>query len=98
MDPLETKLNLETARISWHELGRYFAAGRVIRVTPELDLVDVAGAMAKDDTPRVKAWLTAGRVAPVTDVEAKAWQEADTVLWAVVIKPFVLVQPPDDDA
>ncbi|MDZ7670339.1 MAG: DUF2288 domain-containing protein [Gammaproteobacteria bacterium] len=98
MDALETKLNLETARVYWHELARYFAAGRVIRVAAELDLVDVAGTIAKDDTPRVKTWLTAGQIAPVTDDEAKAWQESGMVLWAVVVKPFVLVQPPSDDA
>lgn len=98
MDTLESKLNLETARVSWHELGRYFAAGRLIRVAPELDLVDVAGTIAKDDTPRVKTWLTAGQVAPVSDDEARAWQETGIVLWAVVVKPFVLVQLPSEDS
>jgi len=96
MDGLESKLNQETARIAWRELGRYFAAGQVIRVAADLDLVDVAGAMAKDDTPRVKTWLTAGRLGPVTDLEAQAWHEADAVVWAVVVKPYVLVQQPAD--
>jgi len=98
MDALESKLNQETARIGWRELGRYFAAGRVIHVAADLDLVDVAGAVAKDDMRRVKTWLTAGRVAPVTDREAQTWHDADAVLWAVVVKPYVLVQPPADDA
>lgn len=87
-------MNQETARIPWRELGRYFAAGRVIRVADDLDLVEVAGAIAKDDTTRVKTWLTAGLVAPVADREARDWQEADAVVWAVVVKPYVLVQQP----
>lgn len=98
MDGLENRLNQETARISWRELGRYFAAGRVIRVAAGLDLVDVAGAVAKDDTERVKTWLTAGEVAPVSDREARDWHDADAVLWAVVVKPYVLVQRPAGEA
>lgn len=98
MDGLENRLNRETARIPWRELGRYFAAGQVIRVAADLDLVEVAAAIAKDDTARVKTWLTAGRVAPVTDREAQAWHAADTVVWAVVVKPYVLVQQPDGAA
>lgn len=98
MDPLEARLNQETARLSWRELGRHFAAGKVIRVSPELDLIEVAAAVAGDDAARVQGWIRAARVAPVSDLEARAWHEAEAVVWAVVVKPFVLVQLPVDDA
>lgn len=96
MDDLQTRLNLETARIAWRELGRYFAAGRVIRVSPGLDLIETAAAFAEDNASRVKGWLTAGRVGPVSDDEARAWHDADVLVWAVVVKPYVLVQHPTD--
>ena len=42
LDELKAKLNLETSRICWHELQTYFARGQVVRVSPDLDLLDVA--------------------------------------------------------
>lgn len=92
MDTLESRLNLETARIAWRELGRYFAAGQVIRIEAGLDLIQVAAAVAEDDASRVNQWLQAQEMAPVSDAEAKAWQEADAMVWAVVVKPYILVQ------
>lgn len=89
---LRTKLNLETARLSWTELARYFAGGRLVRVDADLDLLEVAEAMAEDHSARVGRWLEAGAVASVSDEEARRWQAADAQLWAVVIKPWVLVQ------
>lgn len=32
------------------------------------------------------------QVLPVPDGKAKIWYEEDTIVWAVVIKPWVLVQ------
>jgi len=40
--PLKDRLNLETARITWPELERYFASGKVIHVAATLDLIEVA--------------------------------------------------------
>ena len=94
---LRQKLNLETARLSWTELARYFAGGRMIRVDEGLDLLDVAEAVAEDHSARVSSWLEAGSVAAVSDEEARRWHDADACLWAVVIKPWVLVQPGQTD-
>ena len=66
-------------------------------VSPELDLIETAAAFAEDNASRVKGWLTAGRVRPVSDDEARAWHDADVLVWAVVVKPYVLVQHPNDD-
>jgi len=51
-DELKAKLNLETSRIHWHELQTYFARGQVVRVAPELDLLEVATELAADNKPR----------------------------------------------
>jgi len=89
---LKDKLNLETAQIEWSALQRDFAAGRVISVHQSLDLVDVAKAFAEDDSKLVKEWMELNQVHPVTDEQATAWFEADADVWAVVIRPWVLVQ------
>jgi hypothetical protein len=89
---LHAKLTLETARLAWKELERFFASGALISVSRDLDLVDVAVRFANDDKAAVTQWLTDGRVTKVTDVQALAWHEADIVLWTVVVKPWILVQ------
>ncbi len=87
------KMNLETSRISWRELQRFFASGAAIFVSKELDLVEVAYQISEDNKQQVKAWMDAGQVARVTDEQALAWYGADADMWAVVVSPYVLVQP-----
>ena len=36
------KVNLETSKIAWQELQRFFASGAAVFVASELDLVEVA--------------------------------------------------------
>ena len=82
----------QTAKIPWLELQRFFAAGQVMLVAAELDLVDVAYAFQLDYIEQVKTWTESLQVCPVDDDQAKHWVTSETLLWAVVIKPWVLVQ------
>ncbi|QEY18339.1 DUF2288 family protein [Cellvibrio sp. KY-GH-1] len=90
---LEQQLNLETAQIHWRELQRFFASGNAIAVDPSLDLTHVAAEIAADNAAQLKEWMEAGLVDAVKDAQALQWYEADSLVWAVVIKPWVLVQP-----
>ncbi len=94
-DLIRAKINLETAQIPWRELQRFFAAGKVLRVAAGLDLVAVACAIERDDVARVADWTGSDALRPVGDDEARQWIESDARLWAVVVKPWVLVQPPE---
>lgn len=87
------KMNLETSRISWRELQRFFASGAAIYVSPELDLVEVAYQVSEDNKFQVAEWMEAGQVARVTDMQAQMWFDEDADMWAVVVSPYVLVQP-----
>ena len=86
------KIVSETAKIPWLELQRFFAAGKVMSVAAELDLVDVAYAFQLDDIEQVKTWTESLQVSPVNDDRAKHWVASEAMLWAVVVKPWVLVQ------
>jgi hypothetical protein len=90
---LRANLNLETSRIAWKELLRFFAGGSVIAVAANLDLLDVAVHIAQDDKAQIEQWMLAHQVARVSDAQAQEWLERDTEVWAVVVKPWVLVQP-----
>lgn len=96
---LNSELNQETAQIRWHELQRFFASGHAIAVDASLDLIDVATQITKDNALQIKEWMTEGLVDAVTDTQAQKWYEEDALVWALVIKPWVLVQyKPDDRA
>jgi hypothetical protein len=91
-DVLKAKIISETARINWLELQKFYAAGSLIQVSAELDLVDVAFAFSQDDKTSVQHWLQSGQVDRVSDTQAVLWLEQQAELWAVVISPWILVQ------
>lgn len=89
---LRAKVNMETSRIHWKELQRFFAAGVAVEVSPKLDLVEVALQMHGDNKAQFESWLKAGKISKVSDEQAATWLAADTEIWAVVVSPWVLVQ------
>lgn len=89
---IKAKIVSETARINWLELQKFYAAGAVISVAPQLDLVEVAFAFSLDNKATVADWLAAGTVERTSEQQAQLWFNNKTELWAVVISPWVLVQ------
>ena len=92
-DLTAAKLNHETARIDWRALQPFFARGQTILVQPGFDLVAVATAFADDQRDTVAAWMDAGEVMRVSDTQAAAWSQTNAEMWAVVVAPWVLIQP-----
>lgn len=89
---LRQEINEQTAQMRWSELERFFAGGNVISVAPELDLIDVGARIAADDKASVEEWMGAGLLHRATDVQASEWVKNDSLLWTVVVKPWILVQ------
>jgi len=89
---LHAKVNMETSRIAWKELQRFFASGVAIEVSAKLDLVEVAMQMHSDNKTQFESWLTEGLIRKVPDEQAAAWLATDADVWAVVVSPWVLVQ------
>lgn len=83
----------QTAQLAWSELERFFAGGKLLLVANDLDLVRVAAAVAEDDQQQVAQWLEAMQLKPIDDQQAITWQACDQTLWAVVVAPWILVQP-----
>lgn len=93
IDTLEkAKVNLETSQIPWQELQRFFAAGLAIAVNKELDLIEVAYQFSADNKQLVESWLKNQQIGPVSDQQAINWLENNAEVWAVVVKPWILVQ------
>lgn len=93
IDALEkAKVNLETSQIPWQELQRFFAAGLAIAVNKELDLIEVAYQFSVDNILLVEDWLKNRQIGPVSDQQAIDWLANNVEVWAVVVKPWILVQ------
>lgn len=90
--PLKERLNLQTARISWSEIERFFARGRVLDVAAEIDLIEVAVALTEDNVEKFDRWTQTSQVRHLSDATAKQWVKDDNNLWAVVIAPWVIAQ------
>ena len=91
-DLVRARINTETAKIPWLELQRFFASGKTLFVKEQLDLVDVAYVFHEDDSEQVAQWIDSEQIVAVSDDQAKQWVEDNSLVWAVVVKPWVLVQ------
>lgn len=91
------KINSETASVPWQALQRHFATGNTLYVNSELDLIDVAYQMSADNKPQMEQWLRDQLIHPVKDEQALLWIEQQSDVWAVVVKPWVLVQDQKSD-
>ena len=88
----QQELLAQTAKINWSELERFFAAGKLIYVAEQLDLISVGCALINDDKAQFELWTTEQLVHPVTDQQAQTWAADNPTLWACVVSPWVLVQ------
>ena len=93
---LHDKLNLETARIHWQELQPHFARGAAVYVDSNLDLIGIAKPMANDDSATLAKLMQQGQFGVVSEAQARQFLADNQAMWAVVVAPWVLVQPCQD--
>lgn len=91
-DAIKQQIVGETSKIAWKELQYFFASGMAVFVSDELDLVEVASCFADDNKAMVEKWMQDKQVMPVPDEQARSWYDDDAMVWAVVVKPWILVQ------
>lgn len=91
-EELHQALNLQTAQISWLELQRQFASGRLIKVSSELDLIKTAMKFVRDDKDTIEKWISEEKIMTANDIDARHWNEKQADLWSVVVAPWVLAQ------
>lgn len=87
------KLLRETGKIEWELLAPQFESGDLVFIDESLDLVMVAYCFAEDKKQQVAAWMGAGQLSRVTAEQAAPWNEENPTFWAVVVAPWVLIQP-----
>ncbi len=90
--PLRERLNAETGVLNWEELTPHFARGVVLRVSNDVDLIDVAEKVIQDDKTSIEGWMNSGDLRRATDDDARDWVTREPEFWCVVSAPWVLVQ------
>ncbi len=82
----------EMAPIAFTELQKHFAKGILICVSDELDMLEVAEKLHKDDADAIKVWMDEEKIVRAHDEHAKLWLTNNSLLMAVTAAPWVLVQ------
>jgi len=89
------KLEKYTGEVAWKYLKSHFEAGALIYIDPDLSITEVGEAISSDDTDRVKKWRGKGDIIIPSAPHAKHWEESEMIFKALVVSPFVLIQPID---
>lgn len=89
----EEKIAKYTGEVSWKYLKPHYESGALLWVDPSLTLAQVADALSTDDTETVTNWLGNGDLVKIGDLHAQQWEDSDQLFTAVVVTPFVLMQP-----
>ena len=93
MSDLRERLNRDIADISWQELLPHAKRDAVIIVKSELDLSEVAVAIAQDNTSSVQNWIATQSVAKPTADQLSRWNDnPQKQFTALIVQPFVVVK------
>lgn len=91
------KLRGEVMSSYWEDLAPHQQRGALLLLTPALDLLDVAEAIAKDDKQSVTGWLASGALRRANERDRESYEkdaEEETQLrfQFVVVQPWVVAQ------
>ena len=89
------KLEKYTGEVGWDYLKPHFKTGALLYVDPSVSLTEAGEALAADDTEKVKAWKQNGDLVTPSQPHADFWEASDAKFRALVVSPFVLIQPID---
>lgn len=81
--------------VFWSDLQAHAARDALIIVSPEVDLVDAAVAIANNDVQQVDGWIRSGLLSKPTEEDLERWPlDANQRFTMVIIRPFVLIRRP----
>jgi hypothetical protein len=93
------ELELQVDVAAWEWLKPHHERGGLLVVAEGLSLAEVGERLAADDVAAVSSWLSEGRVARPSAEKCDSWDMMPSCRFAMlVISPYVLVQPLDQEA
>lgn len=92
-EELRTHLANEVHRVDWKPLAAHAKRGGLVLVDATLDLIEVAVAVATDDSASVQEWMGAQRLTKPTEAQIESWEgDAEDRFTVVIVQPYVLAQ------
>jgi len=85
-------LNAQAGKLVWADIEKHFARGVVIKIGPEMDLIEVAATIVEDNKALLESWMKDASVCNADEKDAKDWLQRQPEFWAVVVTPWVVVQ------
>ena len=89
----DPELDKYMGEVGWDYLEPHFKSGALLYLDPSLDLKEVGEALVADDKAQVEAWLKSGDLLKPSQPHADHWATAGKNFRALVVSPFVLMQP-----
>ena len=96
MPSLNEKLAQDIAEITWQDLLPHAKRDAVIVIKEELELLEVATAIAEDNTASVQGWIGSQSISKPTAEQLTTWNQTPQKLFvALIVQPFVIIKEAD---
>ena len=93
MSQIRESFKRDLAPVSWKELRAHLQRDAIILVSPTLDLIETAVAVADDDKNSVETWIAEGLLGKPTAEQLDCWEaELDMPFNMLIVQPFILIQ------
>ncbi len=93
MSELREQFKTDLADVCWKDLRIHMQRDAIITVAGELDLIDVAVAVARDEKERVGPWIEGGQLSKPGREQLDCWEaELDKGFRMLIVQPFILIQ------
>ena len=95
---VDEKIDKYTGEVDWNYIKPHFLSGALVYVDPSLSLTEVGKAFSNDEAEKVKGWRKTGDLVTPSLPHADYWESINAKFTALVVSPFVLVQPVPNDS
>lgn len=89
----DPELEKYMGEVGWDYLKPHFETGALLYLDARLDLKEVGEALVADERAKVEAWMKSGDLVKPSQPHADHWASAGERYRALVVSPFVLMQP-----
>lgn len=87
------KFARDLAEVEWQHLRIHLQRDVIILVAEELDLIEVAVAVAKDDKDQVALWIAAGKLCKPSREQIDQWEgQLEKPFRMLIAQPYILAQ------
>lgn len=94
MSDLKTQLEKDLATISWQDILPHAKRDAVVVIDQKLEILDVAEAIALDNSSQVNKWILNQLIAKPSEQQLTKWNsEPELVFTTAIVQPYVIIKP-----